>query len=203
MHLIVTTSHTGNDIHNPPKVSAHYLNMGGDYIAVTYLGVEKICIHLNHAVHSLKSVICTSHLLPGCYGQQECKEQGNESTFTFMILSQVCVNIYMQALWGFSLKSETLNTKEKLTQERSSHNTPLLCLPYLPHLVWPYWLCGLQSSSEYAGWLIGKYTIGDTLKATYTGNVWKCIIPFCFMKESFKMSVQCALKGTTEPFNIF
>lgn len=85
MQLIVTPSHTGNDIHNLPKVSAHYLNMGGDYIAVTYLGVEKICIHLNHAVHSLKSVICTSHLLPGCYGQQECKEQGNESTSTCLL----------------------------------------------------------------------------------------------------------------------
>lgn len=104
-------------------LSAHYLNMGGDYILTWDTGrgyrqwtVTALC------PQSPKSVICTLHLSPGCHGQWE-EVQSSKRTSHCLISDTPHIQIYY-----------------KLAHNNSQKRALIPCYPsalssptYLPH----------------------------------------------------------------------
>lgn len=148
--------------------------MGGDYITATRpshtweTGRENRDLSVLRP-QSTKSVICTSHLSPGCYGQQECRYRALNQLALFLCYSHMSVlilayTLYCDFLCGVSLfKNCTLAFWQK-SQNKAlipCYSTALSTAAYLPHLVflWLDRLCGLHISTEHVGWVIAKYEI--------------------------------------------
>lgn len=114
--------------------------MGGDYIAVTRPSHTWETGRGNylHYAHSPKSVICTLHLSPGCYGRQECRAV-NQLVF---LQSHLCVDTCTHAIWRFPLSRARLSPvkwhSDKTPQNKvliPCYYTALSTAVYLPHLV--------------------------------------------------------------------